>query len=100
MATNVQITAVDLDEPVLDCIDRLRRELYRQYLDQALRRVWGSIADTARVLGVSRRSVIQWVSELEIDVASYYPPERRERLAEQRQKAQQRAIELLNEAKL
>ena len=100
MAATLQISEVDLSEPLLDCETRLRNELRRQYLDLALRRVWGSISDTARVLGVSRRSVIQWVRDLEIDVMTYYPPERRERLAEQRKLAQQRAIELLNGVKV
>lgn len=99
MAARLQISEVDLAEPLLDCEDRLKRELRRQYLHLALTRVWGCIADTARVLGVSRRSVILWVSELGIEVEDYYPPERRERLAEQRQAAQRRAVELLNEAR-
>jgi hypothetical protein len=51
MAARLQISEVDLAEPLLDCEDRLKRELRRQYLHLALTRVWGCIADTARVLG-------------------------------------------------
>lgn len=99
MITNVQITDVNLDEPLMTCLKRVREDLQKQYLCAALAQSMGNLTDAARLLDVSRRSAVVWAAAYEIDVESFYPAVRRERLAEQRKMAQQRAVELLKEAR-
>jgi DNA-binding NtrC family response regulator len=62
---------IDLSRPLPDVIRDMTAEIEQQYIRKALKRSHGNIGRTARICGLSRRSISAKISEYQINKAAF-----------------------------
>jgi DNA-binding NtrC family response regulator len=62
---------VDLDRPLPDVLRDMTNQIEQAYIRKALEKTHGNVGRTARICGLSRRSISAKIAEYQIDKTAY-----------------------------